>query len=120
MTRSIATAGAIVALAIFLPACSGDSTLTIHNDSSYALYEINLSPVDSRTWGPDLLAGDTLFPGETIEIFDIDCNDYDVRLVDEDGDDCVIEDVGLCFDDEVWSIDDLQLAICTLFTGGAR
>jgi len=120
MRWSSATLGAVAALATILSACGGDSTLTIHNDSSYALYEINLSPVHAQTWGPDLLAGDVLLPGESIEIFDIDCNDYDVRLVDEDDDECVIEDVELCFDDERWSIDDLQLAVCTLFTGGAK
>ena len=118
MNRCIGAAGALVALAM-IASCEGDSTLTIHNDSSYALYEINLSPVSAATWGPDLLDGDALLPGETIEIYDIVCDDYDVRLVDEDGAECVIQDLDLCFDDEVWQIDDLELAICTLFTGGA-
>ena len=119
MKRCIGAAGAFVALAMILASCGGDSTLTIHNDSSYALYEINVSPVGAMTWGPDLLAGDALLPGESVEIYDIDCDYYDVRLVDEDSAECIIEDVDLCFDDEVWSIDDLQLAVCTLLTGGA-
>ena len=95
--------------------CGGDSTLTIHNDSSFDIYEVYLAPIDSIEWGPDLLGGNVLDSGETLEIVDIDCDTYDIMLVDEDGDDCILEDVDLCLDDAVWQLDDISLAICTLF-----
>lgn len=111
-----------LALAVGVVACAGeagDSSLIIRNESSYAITEIYLSPVSSGTWGPDLLGGDVLFPGEEFAISLIDCDDYDIRIVDEDGDECVIEGVELCFDDALWRITDTELAACVLFQSAA-
>jgi hypothetical protein len=90
----------------------GGATLTISNDSSYILLEINLSPIDEAAWGPDLLGSETLDPGDTLELSSIDCDVYDIRVLDEDSDECILTDVDLCFDDSIWSIDDGELALC--------
>jgi hypothetical protein len=101
-----------------LAACGGDdgdSSLMIQNDSDFAFIELNISPVDSNSWGADLLGVDVLLPGEAVEITNIDCDDYDVRIVDEDGDECIIDDYSMCFDADIWVIDNAMLAICTAF-----
>ena len=88
------------------------STLMIDNDSSYTLIEINLSPTTSVSWGPDLLGAEVLEPGDVLELSTITCNTYDIRVVDEDSDECILDSVDLCLDNAVWRIDDLELAAC--------
>ncbi len=90
----------------------GDSTLTIDNESSYTLIGIHLSPTTDVSWGPDLLGAEVLAPGESFQVSGIDCDTYDIRVVDEDNDECVLDSVDLCLDNAVWSIDDAELAIC--------
>lgn len=89
------------------------SNLTIQNDSSFTFIEINLAPIDSPTFGPDLLGAEVLDPGDRLEISDIDCDVYDIRVIDETGDMCILDSVDLCLDNAVWRIDDTELAICT-------
>jgi hypothetical protein len=89
-----------------------DSTLTIENESSYAFAEIYLSPEDSVNWGSDLLGADILAPGEVLELSGVACDIYDIRIVDDEGDECVLTSVDLCLDNAVWSIDDAELAAC--------
>ena len=95
-----------------LAACGTDSTLTIDNASSYALAEINLSPEDSTSWGADLLGSDVLLPGEALEVSGIQCGTYDIRIIDEDLDECILPSVDLCVDNAIWRISDLELAAC--------
>ncbi|MDQ3369892.1 MAG: hypothetical protein M3680_31120 [Myxococcota bacterium] len=108
---------AILATLVFgLVGCAEEedltSTLTIDNDSSYTLIEINLSPVDSVAWGADLLGADVLDPGDVLEVSGIECDTYDIRVIDEDSDECILESVDLCLDNAVWRIDDTELAFC--------
>jgi hypothetical protein len=111
MTR---TTLALITLAIATTAagCGGDSSLTVANESSYVLTEIRIAPIDDPNWGPDLLGGDVLLPGEDLVITNIDCDTYDVLVVDDTDLDCVITDLDLCFDDALWVVDDVDLAIC--------
>jgi hypothetical protein len=109
--RSLALCAILVTA---LGACGGgDSSLTIENDSSFTLFEVNLAAIDDPNWGPDLLGGEVLDPGDTLVITDIDCDTYDVRVVDDTGTECILDAVDLCFDDAVWHLDDIDLAICS-------
>lgn len=121
----------VLSLGLSLGACASDddndddigidedidltSTLTIDNQSSFAFIEINLSSVDAESWEEDLLGSDILTPGESVEISGIECDDYDVRVVDEDQDECIVREVDLCLNDEHWVIDDAILAVCVDF-----
>lgn len=96
-----------------LAACGGDSsTLTIENQSSFSFVEINLAAIDSTSFGPDLLGNDVLAPGEVLELSNIACGVYDIRITDEDGDQCILDTVDLCRDNALWQIDDGELAAC--------
>jgi hypothetical protein len=89
----------------------GDSSLTLYNESSYALYEVYLAEESDSSWGPNLL-GSPLFPGEDLVIYDIDCGTYDVLVVDETGVECELSNLDLCLDDDGWVIDDFILDTC--------
>jgi len=88
------------------------SSMTIWNDSSYVIEEIYLSPSDNRHWGPDLLGHDVLYEGEKITIDYLECDYYDVMVVDEYHAECILDDIDLCFDDELWRISDRTLEHC--------
>lgn len=93
------------------PGPSSDGSITIDNASSYVLTEIRVTAVSSSTWGPNLLAGDILYPDEQITI-SVACNDYDVLIVDEYDRDCVLSNLDLCFSDQLWVIDNTTLQYC--------
>jgi hypothetical protein len=110
----------LLATGLTLGACGSEeddpidlnSTLVIENSSDFAFVEINLSSVDNVSWGSDLLGSDILFPGESVEIGGIECDDYDIRVVDEDNDECIVENIDLCLTDESWVIDNAVLFGC--------
>jgi hypothetical protein len=89
---------------------TGDSSLIIDNQSDYVIDEVHVAPVDSRSWGPNLVP-EALFPGESIEIV-VDCDVYDVLIVDELGIECVLAGIDLCFDSDVWVITNHTLDVC--------
>jgi hypothetical protein len=89
---------------------STDATFTISNQSSYYLDEIRLAPIDSRSWGADLV--DSLAPGEDLVITDIRCDTYDVLVVDETGVECTLQSIDMCANDDNWVIDDVTLDVC--------
>lgn len=80
-----------------------DSSLHVSNDSSFEIHEMYVTEIDSQTWGPNLLSGSILFPGEVMDLA-LDCNTYDALLIDETGASCEIQNVDLCFDDADWII----------------
>lgn len=88
-----------------------DSTLTIANESNYVLTEIYVTEVDNPNWGPDLLGGTLLYPGESLTV-SLYCDVYDVQIWDEFGVPCELYNLDLCFDDAVWVIDNFELATC--------
>lgn len=92
-----------------------DATLRVQNSSDFAIVEIHVTSVGSPTWGPNLISGDVLLPGESL-LVDVTCDTYDALLVDEDGVDCELRSVDLCFNDAAWVI---RNDTCSVF-GAAR
>jgi hypothetical protein len=74
-----------------------------------------VTSVGNTNWGPNLLSGDILAPGEALDI-DVTCNTYDALLVDESGVDCQLHNVDLCFNNAAWII---RNDTCTVF-GAAK
>lgn len=87
-------------------------SITIRNGSNYDIYQLQLTPSDEESWGQDLLAGDPLMPGEAGAVPVFECAKYDLRLVDDENVECVVQDIDLCFNDEDWTIDDDDLTAC--------
>ena len=88
------------------------SSVTIHNGSSWAIHELYLSPSDQDAWGPDQLGSEIIESDGRYTLNGIPCDEYDVRLVDEDGDECVVREVDLCGDNATWRITDEDLLAC--------
>jgi hypothetical protein len=95
-----------------------DADVTVVNRSMWAIHQLFLSSTDESEWGPDQLGPRTVIgTGEKYTINRIPCDTYDVRLVDEDGDICVVGGVPLCGDSDTWVITDEDLLNCQVQTG---
>ena len=114
MSRNVLAAFAVVALAS-TSGCiivdDGTSDLTIANDSSYVITEVRIAHVSDPNWGPNLLP-QPLFPGDDLHISSIECGRWDVMVVDNTGVDCVLGNLELCFDSDIWVVDDFTLDTC--------
>lgn len=100
-------------LAFAAPAfADSNSKITLKNKSNWAIHELYFSATDEDEWGPDQLGKQTIENGESFTLTGIPCDTYDVRLVDEDGDECVVESVAVCADRESWKITDRDLLKC--------
>lgn len=97
------TAGCIIS--------DGDSTFSIYNDSDYVLTEVYVAEIDDPTWGSNYL-DEPLFPGDELVIVDIECDTYDVLIVDEFDVECELLNLDLCFDDDTWVVDNQTLDFC--------
>jgi len=88
------------------------SDVTIHNDSEWSIHHFFLSSSTEGEWGPDQLGDEVIKNGGSFTLTGIPCDEYDVRLVDEDGDECVVEAVDVCGEDDSWLITDEDLLDC--------
>lgn len=90
-------------------------SLTIENHSDYAIHHLYISPSHKSKWGKDWLGTDVLNPDEKVLVSGLNCSDYDIKLVDDEGDSCVVADVDLCQEDAEWELSNRELANCTGF-----
>ena len=108
---------AVIALLAALPAAAKNASVTIKNKSHWEIHQMYFSATSQDQWGPDQLGNHTIAAkGGSYTLTDIPCDKYDVRLVDEDGDECVVGHVGLCSDNE-WVIKDDDLLSCQAESG---
>ena len=82
------------------------------NGSQWGIYHFFLSPADTEEWGPDQLRDQVIAPGASFTLQGIPCDTYDVRLVDEDGDECIVGGVDVCGGNQQWNISSEELAAC--------
>jgi hypothetical protein len=92
-----------------------DATLRVDNQSDFAITQLYLTDVGNPEWGPDLLHGDVLLPGEQL-VLGVECDFYDALLIDEDGVECEVTDIDLCLNDADWII---RNNTCAVFSPAA-
>jgi hypothetical protein len=85
---------------------------TISNSSNWAIHEVYISSCGDRYWRQDRLgAHAVMHSGDSYVLHNVDGGCYDVKLVDEDGDVCVINKVRINGDEE-WEVTDRNLLNC--------
>jgi hypothetical protein len=109
-TLAIALVSAIGLLSV-VPAQAQTHRIRLENDSSYAIYHVYVSRVDFGIWGPDRLGDIVLQPGYYTYLPSLPLGEYDLKLVDEDGDECQVRRVTVGTDTN-WRIDDSWLLSC--------
>lgn len=87
----------------------------IKNDTGYRIYSIYCSPSDVSTWDEDLIDGEVLYDGQTADITftgeDYDTTIYNIKIMDEFGDEVVVRSLNLVdiwgmrvYNDDKWSL----------------
>lgn len=84
----------------------------IVNKSDWEIHHFFLSSTEEDEWGPDQLGDDVIGTDESFMLSDVPCDSYDVKLIDEDDDECVVEDVDICGGAEQWTITNKILLGC--------
>ena len=115
MSKTLLRTAAAVVLGLAATAsfaAPGDMSVIIKNKSEWIFTELYLSSVDDSEWGPDQLGRDVINPGESFTLQGVSCDAYDVRLVDEDDDVCILNNVVLCKDDAEWVVTNKELLSC--------
>jgi hypothetical protein len=88
------------------------ATVTVVNKSDWEIHHFYLSSSEDDEWGPDQLGDDVIGTDESFSLKQIPCDSYDVKLIDEDGDECVVEEVDICGGAEKWTITNKILLGC--------
>ncbi|MGE3274971.1 MAG: hypothetical protein AB7O67_07650 [Vicinamibacterales bacterium] len=110
---ALAVAAACLLLTVTV-AAQKKVTVTVINHSLWEIHQFFLSHIKDDDWGPDQL-GDEIIEAEggTFKLTNVPVGRYDVKLVDEDGDECVVEDVAIGIDgSETWEINSKDLLKC--------
>ncbi len=101
----------VAALLLTCVAASAQAeAVRIINNSSWQIHYLFLSFANAADWGPDQLGNDVLGYGDWIDLYDVPCGYYDLRLIDEDGDECIVYKRYIC--DETISISSNELLSC--------
>jgi hypothetical protein len=82
----------------------GKQDFVLVNKTGLTVDKLFLSPADASHWGEDVLGRDTLDDGEKVTIHfsrkETDCK-WDMKIVDEEKDEIVWEDLDLCKAEEI-------------------
>jgi hypothetical protein len=89
---------------------NGVETFRVINRSSYQIDHIYVSPTSNTYWGADQL-GRGVLPSDYRETISIYPGWYDVKLVDHDGDSCIIGNQDFR-ESEDWTFTDATLLAC--------
>ena len=103
-----------VLLAAFVTVAAAEdrASIVIENRSTWTLHHVYLSPSNLAEWGADQLGRHVIVPNDTFTITNIHCPRYDMKVVDEDGDVCVIRSFPLCGGEYRLRVDDGSLLAC--------
>ena len=96
-------------------AAMAGSTIQIVNQSGWELHEIYFSPTSQENWGDDHLGDQVLEQGDSLTLTGVESGRWDIRLVDEDGDECTLEDVHIT-ESEQWVVTEDDLLGCQAAT----
>lgn len=88
-------------------------TLTVDNNSGIAIYHVQMSSTGDGSWERDLLGSGILYDGNSFTVTNIMPGFYDIRVVDQDGDACVVNGVGV-FSNMEWNLTPFRLVGCEL------
>ena len=78
-------------------------SLKVTNNSKLDIRQIYISPTSRTQWGTDLLGTQVLSTGTWMTIAKLIPGNYDVKFVDEDGDECILNNTRVA-QDTSWAL----------------
>ena len=104
LVAAVVLAGSVAVFAGSLPVMAGDQDFTLINKTGLTIDELYVSPTSVNDWEEDVLGVDTLANGAKIDIkfsrTETACS-WDMKIVDEDGDEVVWTKLDLCKAEEI-------------------
>jgi len=91
------------------------ATINIENKSSWEIHEIYFAPSSQDDWGDDHLGKKVLKTDMTLSLTGVTAGKWDVRLVDEDEDECIVKNQQINAS-ETFVIEDEDLLGCQAAT----
>ena len=88
------------------------SDVKIANRSEWTLTHFFLSPVDEDEWGPDQLGEEVIKKGESFTLSEVPCDLWDLKIIDEEGDECLLTGIDLCGEEATWELTNEDLLSC--------
>jgi len=108
----VAALGLVLTTTIGASSAEKKSNVTVVNKAAWDIHHFFLSPADQNEWGPDQLGDQVISTGDSFQLTGVPCDEFDVKLVDEDGDECMVFDVDICGSNERWEIESSDLLEC--------
>ena len=85
--------------------------LTVTNQSKYEIQELYVSPSNTDDWGNDLLGDETIATNGQFVVRSLLPGVYDIKTVDEDDDECIVEGIDLS-SNYTWRLTDEVIESC--------
>ena len=73
----------------------GSTALVVRNQCTVPITEIHVAAVGSTAFGPNLISATALAPGASLTV-NVACDQYDVLLIDQAGEQLTLHNVNLC------------------------
>ena len=107
-----ASFAAMALMATSKPASAQNNhTFTIVNNSGFTIEEVHMSLANDPSWRRDLLGRSILRDGYYFTVTGIRPGLYDIEVVDEDSNRCVVNNVRV-YEDMTWNLTPLGLVGC--------
>ncbi|MCC6525353.1 MAG: hypothetical protein IT373_22055 [Polyangiaceae bacterium] len=94
------------------PAAWRQPRVTVTSHADWTFDKLYLSPAGTEQWGPDQLLCHAVPKGGAFALVGLDCVAWDMKLVDEHGDACVVKNVDLCPLGGTYVVENRDLAGC--------
>lgn len=101
----------LAALSLAMPLSAQAATMVFANKSSKEIHGVYFWPFTQSEWGEDRLGSAILEHGDSLVMSDVEHGAWNVMLVDEDGDQCIVVSLPILGDDR-WDITDKDLLHC--------
>jgi len=112
--KKVLAAGALMLAAVVSISTFAAAQNATFNRSTDRINHMYVSSTSNNYWGSDRLGFDTLYPNYRSDLA-LNPGCYDVKLVDQDGDSCIIRNLNVSYG-ETWTITDGTLLACELFS----
>jgi hypothetical protein len=94
--------------------------IKVTNRTEWEIHELYLSSSEDGNWGPDQLGDEVIKKDESYTLMGVPCDKYDIKIVDEDKDECVVPKVDICGQNQEWAITTADLLQCQAGTAASK
>jgi hypothetical protein len=104
------TIASLLLLALIAPASAFD--LIVINEANFSIiHNLHIAPAKSDKWSDNKLQNQTVRKNGRFTIRDIPGGVYDLKVIDDDNDSCVFENINIDQNKE-WKLTDMNMITC--------